>query len=413
MTMVDQLNFTYWDYINFNLTLFNFSHNLSTLHLGEEDAFEGFYLRAQFITGLFCYPVICLFGLTGNTLSIIVLSRSKRGISSTNVYLIALAVSDSIKLLNDSFYFMVILLLNVDPAVGNNAYGALYPYAHYFFNVSVCITAWLTVSVAAERYIMVCHATKARTMCNVRRARLVTAIVFVTMGILTIPSALRYRTVEIRDQETGTVQLDVEVTNLWKNDLFVLIYTWQHNLLRSIVPLLLLCMLNCFIVNALKRTRTIKKRVNARHRITMMLVAVIVVFLLCITPDAIMSTFFGYGYQEANYLARGVREITDLLLTVNSAINFILYCTFNQTFRSNFIAIFCGRCARIRGATVELGVIDGNVVTGRSSMATFRGAKEDITICRNKRDSKDLLPCRTSYERILAVTSEPLEVTSV
>ena len=75
--------------------------------------------------------------------------------TSTNYYLIALAVADSIKLINDTFYFIVILSLNIDPPTGVAAYGIIYPYAHYLFSMSVCVTAWLTVSVAAERYIMV------------------------------------------------------------------------------------------------------------------------------------------------------------------------------------------------------------------------------------------------------------------
>ena len=75
--------------------------------------------------------------------------------TSTNCYLIALAIADTIKLTNDTFYFMVILLLHTDTQKGIYSYGYLYPYAHYLFSMSVCVTAWLTVSVALERYIMV------------------------------------------------------------------------------------------------------------------------------------------------------------------------------------------------------------------------------------------------------------------
>lgn len=73
----------------------------------------------------------------------------------------------SFQLIFDSLYFLVILLLQVHPPWGEGAYAYLYPSAHYFFNMSVCVTAWLTVSVAVERYIMVsiskssakCHST--------------------------------------------------------------------------------------------------------------------------------------------------------------------------------------------------------------------------------------------------------------
>ena len=93
-------------------------------------------------------------GLVGNLISIIVLSQKEMR-TSTNYYLIALAFADSIKLINDTFYFIVILSLNIDPPTGVALYGMIYPYAHYLFSMSVCVTAWLTVSVAAERYIMV------------------------------------------------------------------------------------------------------------------------------------------------------------------------------------------------------------------------------------------------------------------
>jgi len=71
-----------------------------------------------------------------------------------------------------------------------------------------------------------------------------------------------------------------------------------------------------------------------------MLIIVIVVFLVCITPDAIMSTVFGFGYVEANNLVKGIRECTDTLLAANSAVNFIIYCLCSMNFRNTFYEIF-------------------------------------------------------------------------
>lgn len=61
--------------------------------------------------------------------------------------------------------------------------------------MSICITAWITVTLAAERYVLVCHATRAKQVCNMTRAHVTIAMVFVSMTVLAIPSALRYRTV--------------------------------------------------------------------------------------------------------------------------------------------------------------------------------------------------------------------------
>ncbi|KAL8608087.1 hypothetical protein ACOMHN_023903 [Nucella lapillus] len=100
--------------------------------------------------------------------------------------------------------------------------------------------------------------------------------------------------------------LQVELTELWKDKVFVLGYNWTQNLLRSIIPLLVLVVLNTCIIGAVRKTRANRKN-TSRHRVTMMMVMVIVVFLVCITPDAIMSTVFGLGYTEANHLVRGIR----------------------------------------------------------------------------------------------------------
>lgn len=300
---------------------------------------EAVYLQLQFITGLILYPILCLLGLTGNLLSVAVLSHKKMR-SSTNTYLIALAISDSIKLLNDSLYFFTILFMHFHPTTGNKMYGYLYPYAHYIFNMSTCTTAWITVSVAAERYIFVCHAIKAKRICNIERSRVLCIVVYITMSIITIPFGMRYKTIYNTHNISNHTYLDVTVTTLWRNEQFVNIYQWSQTFLRSIIPLFVLCFFNYFIIQALRHTRAARK-MSSKYKITLMLVSVIIVFLVCITPDAIMSTFFGYGYYDASYLARAAREITDLLLLINSSVNFILYCTFNQLFRKRFIFIFC------------------------------------------------------------------------
>ena len=154
----------------------------------------------------------------------------------------------------------------------------------------------------------------------------------------------RYKAVEKLAESGNGTEMAVNVTRLWETKTFALTVTWAHNLLRSIIPLIILCVLNMFIIQALRRTRSTKKKLTSRNRITLTLISVIIVFLVCVTPDAVMSTFFGYGYAEADYLVRGVREITDLLLAVNSSVNFILYCTFNKMFRKQFMLLFCARC---------------------------------------------------------------------
>lgn len=317
------------------------------------DAYETFYYRAQYITGLVFYPILCILGMTGNIMSIIVMSQ-KQMRSSTNTYLFALAISDLIKLFVDFLYFTVILLNQIDTSTGNKAYVFLYPYAHYIFNASLCVSAWLIVSVAMERYVYVCHPTRVKSYCNIYKARTISFSVFLIMSILAVPYAMRYRTIEKVNNETGVTEYDVIVSHLWQNQLFSDVYTWFQNLMRSIIPLVILIILNTCILYGLRRCRLLRSKSPKKHRITTMLITVILVFLICITPDTIMSTFFGLGYSEENYLARGIREITDLLLLINSAANFVIYCIFNTIFWCQFRRLFCYSCfGRPVGATGE------------------------------------------------------------
>lgn len=181
------------------------------------EPYKDFYQAAQWITGLVLYPIICTFGLAGNIITIIVL-RGKKIESTTSTLLIALSISDGIKLITDMFYFLVILLLHANPPTGKQAFGYLYPYAHYFFNMSVCTTAWLTVSLAAERYILVCHAVKAKQMYSIWRARLVAGLIFVSMSLLALPFAFRYETAyEYTNNSDQVSAVKIQVTPLFKS----------------------------------------------------------------------------------------------------------------------------------------------------------------------------------------------------
>jgi len=65
-----------------------------------DNNYHEFYLVARFVTGLVLYPIICSFGLVGNILILVVMIR-KPVMTSTDVLLAALAISDAVKLAND------------------------------------------------------------------------------------------------------------------------------------------------------------------------------------------------------------------------------------------------------------------------------------------------------------------------
>jgi len=212
------------------------------------------------------------------------------------------------------------------------------------------VTAWLTVSVAVERYIFVCHATRAHLVCTVRRAVIIGLTVVVSMTIVALPSALRYHRTACRDAASNDTVFEVQLTEFGRSQPFAGVYTWTLSLLRSIVPLIVLVGFNARIIYSLRTAATLaggksdgsggddrrqQRRAAKNRSVTLMLVVVVVVFVVCILPDAIMSVVFGVGYvDERDQVAKGAREFSDALLALCSAVNFVVYCLCSVQFRS-------------------------------------------------------------------------------
>jgi len=222
---------------------------------------------------------------------------------------------------------------------------------------TACVTAWLTVSVAVERYIFVCHAVRARLVCTVRRAIFISLSVVLSMSVVALPSALRYRRAVCRDAASNETVFDVQLTEFGRSQPFAAAYTWTLTLLRSIVPLVVLVAFNARIVHSLRTSTGIegnsdggagdrrqRRRAAKNRSVTVMLVVVVVVFVVCILPDAIMSVGFGVGYvDERDQVAKGAREFSDALLALCSAVNFVVYCLCSVQFRAALFDILYRR----------------------------------------------------------------------
>jgi hypothetical protein len=116
--------------------------------------YSHFYETTRLITGLVIYPVVCIAGLVGNVMALIVLSRPTMT-TSYNVILAALAVNDVIKLLNDFIYFCDVVLSRVSPSAENVLFGFMYPVSHYIFSqvcrfVQLVFLAGIHISVATN-----------------------------------------------------------------------------------------------------------------------------------------------------------------------------------------------------------------------------------------------------------------------
>ena len=114
------------------------------------------------------------------------------------------------------------------------------------------------------------------------------------------------------------------------------IYYGCYYTVRVIAPVLFLIMLSARILHRLKRTRIR----NGKRRATINIILGIVSFIVCVTPDMIVSTMS--RVHRTNYLVQGLSEFTRFLLLLNCSINAVIYCALN----TQFMKTLKGLCRR-------------------------------------------------------------------
>lgn len=141
--------------------------------------------------------------------------------------------------------------------------------------------------------------------------------------------------------------------------LYVIYHIACRFILIAIGPLVVIIVLNILILRTVRRAskqrramssqrRTTAAAENQHDEMTRMVVAVVVVFIACqLTYLCWRSVDTGsrFGWYKVN---REVHykslPITDALLVLNSAVNFVLYCLVGKKFRQMLRDLFRGCC---------------------------------------------------------------------
>jgi len=89
---------------------------------------------------------------------------------------------------------------------------------------------------------------------------------------------------------------------------------------------------------------------SSEDDITRMLIVVVLVFVICQTPALITQLLIVLLSQDAKACPSPFffyERISDLLVVVNSSVNFIIYCFCSGTFRQIVLTVFCRRAAPV------------------------------------------------------------------
>ncbi|KAF0289506.1 Sex peptide receptor [Amphibalanus amphitrite] len=314
---------------------------------------NAFYLGYRKVHGYLALAV-CIFGLTTNILSIVVLTR-KTMVSPTNAILAGLAIADIMVMV----MYVPFTLNYYLQAFGRTSFSYgwavfMLTYVHVtqvFHTVSI----WLTVVLAVWRYLAIGHPSLNREWCSMKNTSVAIVSAYIVCPILCIPS---YLTFAISPQGNSTDRFVVGFSDLSTyNDKFLEKFNfWMYSVHVKLLPCVILTIFSCCLIHELmkarKRKAALLRKMSSGQskqscaekqavRTTRMLLAILLLFLLTEFPQGILSLMSGIlGKKFLDQCYNRLGDLMDILALINSSMNFIFYCSMSSQFRSTFQQLF-------------------------------------------------------------------------
>ena len=181
---------------------------------------------------------------------------------------------------------------------------------------------------------------KAKFWCSVQKARIQILIIALVNLLLQIPKWL---------SEYVTINPDGSGTKTYKTELgagkaYALYYdTIMYVTVNHLVPFPCLLWMTYQLMSSLKKAKERRAQLTRRDvndlDLTRTLVAVVVVYIVCQTPNPIrrlLKSLLPRTQRGCGYFYYYYHSMSTTILVTNSAINFLLYYGFGKKFRSNF-----------------------------------------------------------------------------
>ncbi|PRD17700.1 UNVERIFIED_CONTAM: FMRFamide receptor [Trichonephila clavipes] len=118
-------------------------------------------------------------------------------------------------------------------------------------------------------------------------------------------------------------------------------YIWLYLFVMYFIPFLTLAVLNISIWRAVQHANKDRQRLTRREEkeigLAMMLICVVSIFFVCNILALLINIL-----ELFDLFVPALVRVSNLLVTFNSSINFVIYCIFGQKFKKMFLYMFCG-----------------------------------------------------------------------
>ena len=294
----------------------------------------------------------------GNPVTIYIFCRQK--LTPSTLLFMVLAVLDFLLLLLSLFTTALPNLVTDSPSF-SDAGIFLTAYVVPVLIIIYCMSTWLVVVMALNRYLAVTKPLLYNRITKIRFVCVQLVILFVLSVIFTIP---RFLEVEVHRLEPAVEghHYYSSFSDLYLNKHYQPYYRIvSYFILLNVLPLTLLIFFTYKLVKELRRANERRQELSqgqnanqpyiASNRITFILTTVVVVFIVFHTPVFVyrlMELIFflkdeEWGCMDLDITLYGISRVCNMCVQINATFNFIIYIISSPPFRKDLMKMFCFR----------------------------------------------------------------------
>ena len=305
--------------------------------------------NAQRISKVCAFSFILLGSFFGNIFIIIIVYKHRDLRKTMNYFIVNMAVSDLLfplvvipdqitKIVTDSWHWHVSGILG----------STLCKLFYFGSSVSLFVSVQSLVWIAVDRFVAVVFPLKFGLISSKIRTTAI-ASTWILAGVFYFPSLITW---ELIEHGNSTYCSPVKLKSIFPSREAGEVYYWLHVTIRFLAPLFVVTVLYTAIVISLKRRSKAlmnvaqcerQHSVKKRRQATQMVVAILVLFYICVIPYTLLR--FVTFWEPSCAFWKSFSFISILMFFSSSVVNPTICLSFAESYRRglrNIVCYFCG-----------------------------------------------------------------------